>query len=59
MRTKSFEPSGEGEGLDPSSILLLTVPRRYFFCGSSMLHVAMQSSIQDQISSDFQVSSLI
>ena len=49
MRTKCFEPlqKSGGNGLDPVSIfkprsnLILTVTRRYFCCGSSMLHIAM------------------
>ena len=37
----------KAEGLDPVQLvyapsnLLLTIPRRYFCCGSSMLHVVM------------------
>ena len=48
MRIRMFRTTAEakGEDLDPVNMfktpparnLLLTVPRRYFCCGSSMLH---------------------
>ena len=45
MRTFCFEAKGEGfdpvRHFKPGKYLLMTVPRRYFCYGSSMLHVYM------------------